>query len=308
MPPSASSWRPERRPAAAAATGASDTIRTSAVASIPAERIAAPEPGRQGPLPRRAKPVDTSDPDRVIGNGTPSSCTSAAVVDAVAAGGVITFDCGPAAVTIEMDATAKVVNTSRIVVLDGGGLVTLSGRDERRILYMNTCDPAQVWTTSHCQNQDHPRADDPEHVVHPRQRHRAADRGRRWWRGQRRCGVRPRWPGAGARQHVHRESLRCDRTRRRRRRTSCAEPVRRSTGDRRRQHVRRECGDGQRLLERRRHLEHRRVVGDLQQRVHAQPSDRQRREPRPAPAPPAAATAGRSISTATASRSTWSTR
>jgi len=23
-------------------------------------------------------------------------------------------------------------------------------------LYMNTCDPAQVWTTSHCQNQDHP--------------------------------------------------------------------------------------------------------------------------------------------------------
>ena len=21
---------------------------------------------------------------------------------------------------------------------------------------MNTCDPAQVWTTSHCQNQDHP--------------------------------------------------------------------------------------------------------------------------------------------------------
>ncbi len=138
------------------ATGASDTIRTSAVASIPAERIAAPDARTQGPLPRRAKPVDTSDPDRVIGNGTPSSCTSAAVVDAVAAGGVITFDCGPGAVTIEMDATAKVVNTSRIVVLDGGGLVTLSGRDERRILYMNTCDPAQVWTTSHCQNQDHP--------------------------------------------------------------------------------------------------------------------------------------------------------
>jgi hypothetical protein len=27
----------------------------------------------------------------------------------------------------------------------------------RRILYMNTCDQAQVWTTSHCQNQDHPR-------------------------------------------------------------------------------------------------------------------------------------------------------
>ena len=36
-------------------------------------------------------------------------------------------------------------------------LVTLSGRGERRILYMNTCDQAQVWTTPHCQNQDHPR-------------------------------------------------------------------------------------------------------------------------------------------------------
>ncbi|MCB1245959.1 MAG: hypothetical protein KDB69_01690, partial [Acidimicrobiia bacterium] len=35
--------------------------------------------------------------------------------------------------------------------------VTLSGAGVRRILYMNTCDPAQNWTTSHCQNQDHPR-------------------------------------------------------------------------------------------------------------------------------------------------------
>ncbi len=101
-------------------------------------------------------PVDTSRPDITIGNGTPASCTSAAVVDAVARGGIITFNCGPAPVTIEMAQTAKVVNTSPVVVLDGGGKVTLSGADQRRILYMNTCDRAQVWTTSHCQNQDHP--------------------------------------------------------------------------------------------------------------------------------------------------------
>jgi hypothetical protein len=49
-----------------------------------------------------------------------------------------------------------VVNTSAVVVIDGGGKVTLSGADQRRILYMNTCDPAQVWTTSHCQDQAHP--------------------------------------------------------------------------------------------------------------------------------------------------------
>jgi hypothetical protein len=92
----------------------------------------------------------------VVGDGTLSSCTSEAVVEAVAAGGVITFDCGPGRATIEMNETAKVVNTSRLVVLDGGGRVTLSGKNQRRILYMNTCDRAQVWTTSHCQNQDHP--------------------------------------------------------------------------------------------------------------------------------------------------------
>lgn len=98
------------------------------------------------------------DADRVIGNGTPASCTSQAVVAAVAAGGVIAFDCGPNPVTIPMTATAKVFNnTGPEIVLDGGGLVTLDGLNQRRILYMNTCDPAQVWTTPHCNDQDHPR-------------------------------------------------------------------------------------------------------------------------------------------------------
>jgi len=75
----------------------------------------------------------------------------------VAKGGVIRFRCGPDPVTIELTQTAKVVNTSRRVVLDGGGLVTLSGSGERRILYQNTCDKQQVWTTSHCNDQAYPR-------------------------------------------------------------------------------------------------------------------------------------------------------
>jgi hypothetical protein len=109
-------------------------------------------------VPAEARPVDTSDPDRVIGDGTPDSCTSRAVVAAVAAGGVITFDCGPEPVTIELAQTAKVRNAAGPeIVLDGGGLVTLSGGGQRRILYQNTCDQAQGWTTSHCQDQDHPR-------------------------------------------------------------------------------------------------------------------------------------------------------
>jgi hypothetical protein len=94
----------------------------------------------------------------VVGSGTPASCTSAAFVNAVALGGVITFDCGPDPVTLTLEETAKVFNdTGPEIVIDGGGLVTLSGGGSRRILYMNTCDPEQVWTTSHCQNQDHPR-------------------------------------------------------------------------------------------------------------------------------------------------------
>lgn len=93
----------------------------------------------------------------MIGNGTPARCTSRAVVAAVARGGVIRFDCGPQPIRILMTSTAKVVNAKgRRVVLDGGGKVTLSGGGKRRILYMNTCDPAQRFTTPQCQNQDHP--------------------------------------------------------------------------------------------------------------------------------------------------------
>ncbi|HET7048486.1 MAG TPA: hypothetical protein VFI54_09495 [Solirubrobacteraceae bacterium] len=108
-------------------------------------------------VPAGAGPVNTSHPTRVVGNGNARSCTSAAVVAAVRAGGVIHFSCGPRPVVITMRRTAKVVNTSREVVLDGGGNVTLSGGGRRRILYMDTCDPKQVWTTAHCQDQSSPR-------------------------------------------------------------------------------------------------------------------------------------------------------
>ena len=108
-------------------------------------------------VPAEARAVDTSRPDRWVGTGKPRSCTSRAVVRAVAKGGVIRFRCGPDLVRIEMRRTAKVVNTSRRVVLDGRGLVTLSGGGKHRILYQNTCDRRQTWTTSHCDDQATPR-------------------------------------------------------------------------------------------------------------------------------------------------------
>ncbi|MDD5307919.1 MAG: hypothetical protein PHU25_11415 [Deltaproteobacteria bacterium] len=110
------------------------------------------------PIPDEAMEEDASAPDNVIGDGTAQSCTSAAVVEAVARGGVVTFDCGPAPVTIELEETARIFNdTGPRIVIDGGAKITLSGKGARRILYMNTCDPDQVWTTDHCDDQDHPR-------------------------------------------------------------------------------------------------------------------------------------------------------
>jgi len=112
---------------------------------------------RHVPVPNAGQPASTSRPDHVVGHGTPASCTSRKVVRAVAKGGVITFDCGPAPVVITMRRTAKVVNTSKRVVIDGGGLVTLSGNGRLRILYQDTCDRRQIWTTDHCDDQAHPK-------------------------------------------------------------------------------------------------------------------------------------------------------
>jgi hypothetical protein len=70
---------------------------------------------------------------------------------------VITFDCGPAPVVIRLRHTAKVHNTSRRVVIDGGGLVTLSGAGRRRILYENACDPHLALRLRNCQNSAKPR-------------------------------------------------------------------------------------------------------------------------------------------------------
>lgn len=109
-------------------------------------------------IPAEAGLGDVSTPDQVVGSGTAASCTPEAFIEAVAKGGAITFNCGPEPVIITLDKPAKVFNDAKPdIVIDGGGLVTLSGGGATRILYMNTCDPAQKWTTSHCQNQDHPR-------------------------------------------------------------------------------------------------------------------------------------------------------
>ncbi|MGH7294748.1 MAG: choice-of-anchor Q domain-containing protein, partial [Polyangiaceae bacterium] len=82
-----------------------------------------------------AQPVDTSHPTTVVGTGTPDSCTEAALVAAVAAGGVVTFDCGSAPATITVTSEVPV---SADTTIDGGSLVTLSGGKTTRILHIKS--------------------------------------------------------------------------------------------------------------------------------------------------------------------------
>src|SRR5262245_36819505 len=77
----------------------------------------------QGPPPSFAdKPI-------TVGHGTPSSCThtdlqSALATAASSGGGTVRFNCGNAPVAIVLAQTLEVPNNT---LIDGGGLVTLSG-------------------------------------------------------------------------------------------------------------------------------------------------------------------------------------
>ncbi len=77
------------------------------------------------------QPADTSAPDAVVGSGSPGSCDEAALDAALAVGGVVTFDCGSAPVTITVTSEKAI---DKDTVIDGGGTVTLSGGGTTRIL------------------------------------------------------------------------------------------------------------------------------------------------------------------------------
>jgi hypothetical protein len=137
-------------PGGGGAGGTSGTV-------VPIQPGAPGNPDGTCPIPAEAMLEDVSAPTTVVGTGTADSCTPDTFIAAVAAGGIITFNCGPDTKTITLTKPAKVFNDKGPkIVIDGGGKVILSGGGTTRILYMNTCDKNQVWTTSHCDNQDSP--------------------------------------------------------------------------------------------------------------------------------------------------------
>ncbi len=73
----------------------------------------------------------------VVGDGTPGSCTDAALDAALVGGGNITFDCGADPVSI-LISSAKIITEDTAV--DGAGLVTIDGAGQTRIFHL-TGDP-----------------------------------------------------------------------------------------------------------------------------------------------------------------------
>lgn len=62
----------------------------------------------------------------VVGTGTAASCTDAALDAAVAGGGLVTFDCGPAPLTIDISTGTGTKTIDTDTTIDGGGLITIS--------------------------------------------------------------------------------------------------------------------------------------------------------------------------------------
>jgi len=79
-------------------------------------------------VPAQITPFGTAT--RTVGDGTPASCTEAALRAAVAEGGKIAFACGAAEKTITL---TSVIGVTANADLDGGGRVVLSGGTTTRL-------------------------------------------------------------------------------------------------------------------------------------------------------------------------------
>jgi hypothetical protein len=111
-------------------------------------------------VPADGQAADVLTPTTVVGDGTPASCTADALDAAVQTAGVITFNCGPAPVTITLTKQIRINNVGGPdklgdTVIDGGDKVTLSGGGTTRILYLNGCE--MPFNSAHCDTYDHPR-------------------------------------------------------------------------------------------------------------------------------------------------------
>ena len=85
------------------------------------------------------KPVDVSNPRTIVGTGSPSSCSEDGLQAAIAAGGVITFNCGAQPVVIPITSQHEFRNDMD-TVMDGGNKVTLQGNGSTRLFLAKSGD------------------------------------------------------------------------------------------------------------------------------------------------------------------------
>jgi hypothetical protein len=88
-------------------------------------------------VPALGKPADTSHPTTVVGTGPAATCTFSQLQAAVTKGGIVTFNCGSAPVTIRVTSTLS-VPTDKNTVIDGGNVITLDGGSSVQILSFNS--------------------------------------------------------------------------------------------------------------------------------------------------------------------------
>jgi hypothetical protein len=111
------------------AAGTSGSAGTSGGTGGPATSVCTP------PL----QLANTSSPTAVIGTGTAASCTETALRTAAQQGGVITFNCGPLPVTIQITQQINLPN-NRDTVIDGGGRITLDAGKRVRHFYYHSAN------------------------------------------------------------------------------------------------------------------------------------------------------------------------
>ena len=78
--------------------------------------------------------VNTAGNTNVVGNGTAASCTESAFATAIAAGGMVTFNCGASPYKLVLTSSKSIIKDT---VIDGGNLVTLDGGGQVRQLVLN---------------------------------------------------------------------------------------------------------------------------------------------------------------------------
>jgi hypothetical protein len=120
-----------------AVSASGESANSNQASATPSATPPAPPPPTNPGTSSCATPisaVNTAGNTNVVGDGTPASCTEGAFEAAIAAGGVVTFNCGPSPYKLVLSSTKSITQDT---VIDGGNLVTLDGGGQVRQLLLN---------------------------------------------------------------------------------------------------------------------------------------------------------------------------